>query len=234
MRSAKSDGNGRHLGMAVCIASAMLCAEPCLAGSVPYAKLVTSQIMFEQIPASARDKVIVRAAVTHADATDHSPIHLWVEDAGKRTDLPVGKDGVIDLELRQDWVDRGVTVTSDQPDKSLSVGVDIGIRQPAGQPITDAYLRDAVRQTQAVIAAGARQMAGFLALFVTPKVRGVKIKLARCCAETAILQLQGRSQRFAQDGKGEIGLTLAVLDAWDGGELALPAAVVSIDPWIDG
>jgi hypothetical protein len=217
------------------LAWAVTGASPASAGSVPYAKLVKPQIMFEKIPANERDKVRVRVALSHADASDHTPIHLWVTTGGKRTDLPLTPDGVLDWDLWPDWVAEGVIVSTDQPDKSLNadVNIDIGIAVPPERTIPDAYLRDAAAQTQKVIDIGARQMAGFLAFFVTPKVRGVKIKLARCCAEHATLADSGRTQEFPQDAGGRIGIPMAVLQAFGAGTLTVSAPVTGIDPWVD-
>ena len=215
------------------LAWAMFNTGSAVAGSVHYAKLVTAQTMFEKIPVAERNKVQVRVAVSHADASDHTPIHLWVTAGGKRTDLPLTPDGVLDMDLRPDWVAAGMIVSTDQADKSLKADVDIGIAVPPGLTIPDAYLRDAAAQAQRVIDAGARQMAGFLAFFVTPKVKGVKIKLARCCAEHAALADGGRSQDFQQDTAGQIGVSMTALQAFGSGTLTVSAPIRSIDPWAD-
>jgi hypothetical protein len=208
-------------------------AWPARAGSVPYAKLVAAQVMFEKIPRAERDKVRVRVAVSHAEAANHAPIHLWVEQAGQRADLPLAANGVLDMDLRQDWVDRGVVVQTDQPDRSLHADVDIGIVPPDGMPITDDYLRDAAEQSQAVIRAGARQIAGLFAVFVTPSVKGVKLTLARCCGETATVIAGHKRQDLVQDSKGQVSLTNAMLANFVGGAFSSSAPVTVIDPWVE-
>ncbi len=87
--------------------------------------------------------------------------------------------------------------------------IDNAIAVPAAQPVPTEYLRDAVRQSQAVITEGARQMAGMLAFFVTPKVRGVTIKLAKCGGESATLG----TDTLTQDSKGEIPWLSRLLEA---------------------
>ena len=208
-------------------------AGPALAGSIPYAKLVTAQILFEKVPTAERDHVRVRVAVSHADAANHGPIQLWVMDRGQRVALTLAANGVLDMDLRQDWIDSGMVVQTDQPDKSLRADVDVGIIVPANGRITDDYLRQAASQVQSVIRAGARQMAGVFAFFVTPTVKGVKLTLARCCTETAKMMSGGKRQDLVQDAKGQVSLPDSLLDSFQGGMFSASAPVTVIDPWIE-
>ena len=124
-------------------------------------------------------------------------------------------------------------VQTDAAQGSLREGFAIGIAVPKGRPIPVAYLADAARQVQAVLADGARQMAGFLAIFVTPKVHGVKVKLAPCCGMTATIRNGTRSEILAQASDGEVSLPDAMLANYADGDLVTSAPVTLIDPWVN-
>ncbi len=207
-------------------------ACPATAGTIHYAKLVAAETAFENLPVAQRDKILLRVVVAHEDNADHRPIHLWVDDGGTKTDIPLTASGAIDMKLRLDWIERAVLVQTDQPQGSLQGSADIGIAVPAARPITVAYLRDAVRQAQWVLDAGTRQAAGFLAMFVTPKVHGVKLTVSPCCTQIATLTGAAGHQDFRQDSAGQFSVPDAALATYDGGIVATRAPVTVIDPWI--
>jgi hypothetical protein len=216
----------------ISILACVVAAAPASAGTIHYAKLVAAETAFENLPAAQRDKIVLRVVVTHEDSADHRPIHLWVEDGGVKTTIPLTGSGAIDMALRADWIARAVLVQTDQPQGSLQGGVDIGIAVPGAGPIPVAYLRDAVRQAQFVLDAGTRQAAGFLAMFVTPKVRGVKLTVSPCCAQVAMLTGAAGHEDLRQDSAGQFSVGDAALAAYDGGSFATAAKVTVIDPWI--
>ncbi len=204
------------------------------AAQVAYERLIKAQAMFDALPPGQRDKVALKVLVVHENAADTSPIRMMVSFAGKTTAFgtPVGH-GVVLPPLRPDMVAGHAMVETGQVANSLREEIDIIIAVPARQPISVRYLLDAVQQAQEVLRAGARQMAGMLAVFVTPKVHGVVVGLTHCCGEVVVLQADDRRQSFTQDAKGDVVLSLSVLEGFDGGTLAASVPVVTIDPDVD-
>jgi len=201
------------------------------AAQVAYERLMKAQAMFDALPASQRDKLVLKVLVVHADAADTSPIRMTVSFAGKI--MPFGTSaghGVVLPPLRADMVAGNAMVETGQVANSLREEIAIAIAVPARQPISVRYLLDAAQQAQAVLRAGARQAAGMLAMFVTPKVDGVVVGLAHCCGEVAVLQADDRRRSFVEDAKGNVALSLSVLTQFDGGTLAASVPVVTIDP----
>jgi hypothetical protein len=196
--------------------------------------LAKAQAMFAAMPAAQRDKVILKVVVVHADPADKSPIHLMVNFAGKTAAFgtSVG-DGVVMPPLRPDLIAGNAVVETGQVANSLREQIDFTLAVPGTSPIPVRYLLDAAQQAQEVIRVGTRQMAGMLAVFVTPKVHGVVAGLARCCGEVVVLQANDRRQSFTQDAKGRVVLPLSVLEDFDGGMLSASAPVVMLDPDTD-
>jgi hypothetical protein len=193
---------------------------------------MAAEIAFQNLPLPQRDKILLHMVVTHEDNADHRPIHLWVQDGDTKTAITLTDSGQIETPLRPDWVNRAVLVQTDQPKGSLHEGVDIGIAIPAARPIPVAYLCDAIRQAQAALDAGTRQAVGFLAMFVTPKLRGVKLTASPCCTQTASLTGVSPPVSITQDANGQFSLDGTTLAAHDTAALAVTGAVAAIDPWM--
>jgi hypothetical protein len=204
------------------------------AAQVEYARLAKVQSVFNAIPPAQRDKVVLKVVLIHIDKADHSPIHLTVTQGGKTEAFGATlANGVVLPPLRQDLVAGGAMVETGQKPDTLREEVDITLALPAKRPIPVRYLLDAAQQAQEVIRAGARQMAGMLAIFLAPAVHGVVVGLGHCCGEIVVLQADDRRQSFTQDAKGRVALSLSVLERFDGGVLTASAPVVMLDPDTD-
>jgi hypothetical protein len=200
--------------------------------TIAYAKLAAFQASFDSIPPAQRDRLILSLQILHADPANHTPIHLWADLDGKRTDIPVAPDGDVALPTQPDWTVRGVMLQTDQPRHSLQLKLGLRIRPPPGTsfPVND--LADAVPQAQQAINTGARQLAGLLAIFATPTIHAIRISFPRCCTETVTLQASGRTV-LTQDKSGTITLPVDTLDAYRGGTLTASAPITKLDPSTD-
>jgi hypothetical protein len=209
-------------------------AGPARAAQVAYERLAKAQTLFAAIPLPQRDKIVLTVTVLHDDPADKSPVHLLVRFGGQTGELgrAVG-NGVVLPPLRPDMIAGNAMVETGQAANSLRERIDITLAVPGGQRIPVRYLLDAAQQAQAVMRAGARQLAGMLAVFVTPKVHGVIVGLAGCCGEVAVLQANDRRLSFTQDPKGKVSLPLTVLEDFVGGMLTASAPVVLLDPDAD-
>jgi hypothetical protein len=214
------------------VIGALLAAPPAWANaSIAYAKLMAVPITFDTMPAAQRDKLLLSVTVLHKSAADHTPIHMWVDDDSKRTDIPLDAAGNVTLTLQQNWVSRGLTVQTDQPTGTLDLSFNLAIQKPPSSGLTPGYLRDAVAQAQFVLDAGAHARLGFLAALVEPKVAGVKLKFAKS-GQTARLATAGHQTVFVQDDAGEVAISTEALDDAPEGVLTISAPLQGLGPWI--
>jgi len=220
----------RMLGIS---AGALVFAPIASDASIPYAKLMALPIMFDALPANKRDKLVLTVTVQHQAASDHSPIRLWAEIDGKRAAIKLTNAGLVDLPIQPKWVAAGVDVQTDQPKGSLVLSFSLSIKIPPGAVLRTGYLRDAARQAQYVLDAGTRARVGFLAALVSPKVSGVKMKLAVPHGQTARLVEGSRALPLSQDGDGEVMVPLRALDDFQDAALTVSSQVIEIGPWLN-
>jgi len=201
--------------------------------SIPYTKLMAVPIMFDALPASQRDKLVLTVTVQHQAASDHAPIHLWTEIDGRRAAIPLTDAGIVDLPIQPKWVAAGADVQTDQPTGSLVLSCNLSIKIPPGAVLRTGYLRDAARQAQYVLDKGTRSRVGFLAAFVSPKVSGVKMKLAVSHGQTARIVEGSRALPLSQDGDGEVMVPMRALDDFQDAALTVSSQVIEIGPWLN-
>ncbi len=158
--------------VAVCVTSRAF-TQSLETATIPYENLMALMVQFQAIPVAERDHVLFAPAVVHSNMADHSPIHLWVMDDGRRTDIPLDADGAVQAPLRSDWMANHVVVQTDQPKHSLSVAVSMLLVVPPGQSLPLSTLRTGLAQSYQVMRAGARALGGYLAQFAVPHMRHV-------------------------------------------------------------
>jgi hypothetical protein len=199
--------------------------------SLPYAKLVASQVAFAQLPLAERDKLLLNTVIRHADAANHTPIHAWVEAGGKRIDIPLAEDGAIQLPLQPDWITQDLTVQTDQPKGTLRAETDLQIAIPPLEKLTAAYLTAAASQAQAAITDGVRKMAGVLGLLFVPKVKGVEIKFDGCCKNT--VRFGASTASFPENASSVVDIPTATLAGLSAAGVSASGPIKSIGPWVD-
>jgi hypothetical protein len=187
-------------------------------------------VQFQAIPVAERDHVLFAPAVVHSNMADHSPIHLWVMDDGRRTDIPLDADGAVQAPLRSDWMANHVVVQTDQPKHSLSVAVSMLLVVPPGQSLPLSTLRTGLAQSYQVMRAGARALGGYLAQFAVPHMRHVTITLAGCCDGTVALTTPSGRAVLHQDAKGHIAVPDDLLASDAEGTLVASAPISKLDP----
>jgi hypothetical protein len=222
------NGRWRFLGFGGTVLAAWLLgggAARAENAAVPFARLAGFRGAFDAVPAAQRDKLIFLLSIGHVDKTNHAPIRAWVDDGGKRIEIPVGADGVVTLPARADWVARGVMVQTDQPKGTLNIEIDLAVKLPAGRTIAVAYLLDAVRQGNDAMRAGARQLGGYMAMLMAPVSKEVDITLAGCCGGTAMVD----GVVLRQAASGIVAIPLGVLQDHAPGALTLSAPATAID-----
>ncbi len=224
----RTHGERRNAKRVLLLAAAWLGgSQAAWAGSVPYEKLLSlsREAEFEAIPPASRDKVLFVAVISHADAADHTPIHLWVMDGTTRTDIPIGEHGRFHMPVRADWAARHLDVQTDQPTGSLRLTYDITLAPPQGLVIPIAYLRDGMAQVQEILRQAYRQTGGYLAQFAAPHFTRVKISFATCCGETAI----AGQVVMKEDATGNIVVPAEVLQGTGMLTLSAPGVVFDLE-----
>jgi len=200
--------------------------------TIPFAKLWAFQAAFNAIPAAQRDRIIFLVEFVHADKSNHTRVHAWVDADGKRTEIPADAYGGLSLPDRPAWAAQGVLVQTDQPSHSLQLGLDILVPPPAGDTIAVRDLLEAVRQANGAMRAGARQLGGYLAMLAAPTAKEVDITLAGCCGGSATLKGSSAPMALRQNREGVIAIPLGSLPSGDGGvvELSQPATKIDLFP----
>jgi hypothetical protein len=197
--------------------------------TIPFATLAQYQAMFNALPAAQRDKLIFVLGVQHRNDSDHSPIHMWVDRDGKRTDIPVGADGTVSLPDRPDWIAAGVAVQTDQPHGSLNLGIDMLIKPPAGKMAPVSYVLDGVQQANDAMRAGARKIGGYLAMLAAPSVHSVSIKLATCCDGSVTVNSAAGTVVVREDKSSVVAVAPGVLRDHADGTITASAPIMVLD-----
>ncbi len=201
--------------------------------AIPFAQLAKFNTAFNAIPAEQRDKLIFVLQIEHADKTNHAPIHAWVDADGTRTDIPVDPDGTIHLPDRPAWVSQGVMLQTDQPRHTLNTGIDLFVPLPPGRSIPVHYLLDAVQQGNAAMRAGARQLGGYMAMFMAPAAKQVDIAFPTCCNATATVQGTAAPIVLKQGPDGTISIALSTLHDNPDGTITLSVPPAKLDLFPD-
>ena len=197
-------------------------------GTIPYARLHSMQTAFAGIAPAERDKLRFAVVIKHDDPANQAPIGLYVEQGGQRTPIPVSASGAVDLPSRDDWAKQGVLVRTDQPKGSLTVTISLSILPPAAQTVPVGYLIAGMRQAQAALRTGYRQVGGLAGAFAVPTLRVVRAKLTGCCGQTAVFQ--GKTDAVPrQDSAGVIALPLALLQGHASDTLVFSSRVQTFD-----
>jgi hypothetical protein len=187
-------------------------------------------VAFDAIPVSERNHVVAGVLVTHGDAGNHAPIILWVQSDGKRIDLPLNADHAYFGPVRADWIAQNLVVQSDQPRHSIEAGFGLWIAPPPARTVPLAYVRDGMKQTDAILRIGARHVGGYLAQFAAPVMHHVALTLAGCCDGTVSLDIAGAKTVLRQDKSGIVSLPDAALADGQNGTLTASADIIKIDP----
>jgi hypothetical protein len=204
-----------------------LAAGPVVAA--PYGTLMRTRVIFDGLAPARRDRLELVLRMLHHDKADASPVHLYVDDAGKHVPLTVDESGTLPAVVNPDYLARDVPVLSDPPHLALDMDISLHIVTPPGPAVKMVDLQAGVAQAQDVFRAGARAMGGMLAVLAAPSVHGVAVKPVTCCDVVARLEAGSRSMTVAEGKDGLIRISNAALADFTAGTLRLTAPI----SWID-
>jgi hypothetical protein len=151
---------------------------------------------------------------------------LQLKVNGEVVPVAVAADGTVKMAFRQDWVDAGAVLQSNQPKGRVVVSLNFVSRVPLGVRMSYAQLTEAAP----VLEKGIREMAG-LASFLAPEVKSFTLKFAQV-PQTLLLTLpDGKKRSYKTDAKGL--LVLPWEPKWAAGIVELSAPLKGIDQTLD-
>ena len=149
-------------------------------------------------------------------------LRLQVKVNGQLIPVAIAADGSIQLPIRQDWVEAGAVLQSNQPKGVVAVSMNFDTRTPAGTQMSYAKLTESAP----VIERGIADMAGLMS-FMAPDVKALVLKFAGP-GHTAVLTLPGGKQKsWKADSQGRLELPWE--PKWAAGTVELSAPLAGID-----
>jgi hypothetical protein len=136
--------------------------------------------------------------------------------------VSVAADGRVNLPFRQDWVDAGAVLRSNQPKGRVLVSMNFNSRVPPGVRMSYARLTEAAP----VLERGIEEIAGFMS-FMAPGVKTFTLSFDKP-PQTALITLpDGKKKSYRTDAKGLIVLPWE--PKWAAGIVELSAPLKGID-----
>jgi hypothetical protein len=181
-----------------------LAAAPTLADwrDIPYANIAKMPMTLKKVDPQKIFAFSFRARPGAGLTALPADFRLQVKAGGQLLPVPVQADGRFELPIRQDWVDNGAVLQSNQPKDRVLIDMTINSRTPPGTRMSYAQLTESVP----VMERGIKEMAGMMS-FLAPKVRELILSFDKASAQTVSLTLPGgRKLLWKTDAKGQAKL----------------------------
>ena len=139
-----------------------------------YQRMYELLYQFRSLPESQTDHLAFAIRLQDEDGRIPADIEAWIDYGARRVEVPVDQFGLLELPVSPQLAAANASVTINQPEGSLAMGLSMIIRQPPrDQSLDVAWLVEGMRQADAVMQARAR-----IAEHLVPEAIGVTLKFA--------------------------------------------------------
>lgn len=189
---------------------------------IPYAEMAKAPMTLAQVDPQKVFTYRFKAKPGKGFTTLPPDLRVQVKVGDQVVPVPVRPDGTVELPIRQDWVDAGAVLQSNQPKGRAPIRMDLDARVPPGTRMSYARLTEAAP----ILEKGIRQMAGMMS-FMAPGVESFKLEFERA-PQTVVLTLPGGKKRsWKTDARGVVVLPWE--PKWAAGLVELSAPLKAID-----
>jgi len=165
---------------------------------IPYADIAKMPLTLKKVDPQKIFTTTLKAKPGEGQTALPADFRLQVKVGAQTIPVLIQPDGAIELPMRQDWVDSGAIVQSNQSKGRVKVDLTIDSRTPPGTRMSYAQLTESVP----VMERGIKEMAGMMS-FMAPKVRELILRFGTGSPQTVTLTLPGgKKMLWKSDAKG--------------------------------
>lgn len=189
---------------------------------IPYAEVAKMPMKLAKIDPQKVFTVRLQARPGKGHARLPADFRLQVKVGGQVVPVGIRPDGIVELPFRQDWVDAGAVLQSNQPKDRAPMSMNFVSRVPPGTRMSYGQLTE----SGPILEKGISEMAGMMS-FMAPDVESFTLKFDKS-PQTLLLTLpNGKQRSFRSNAKGEIVLPWE--PKWTAGVVELSAPLKGID-----
>lgn len=189
--------------------AALLLAQPMVhatanaaeSGTVSYRRVYELLHQFRNLP--AKDTTHLRFLARAKDPDGNAPARFIIRQGNAPIVIEVNRHGLFDIPMDPELAELNPLMHAEPALPMLRLGLAIVIRVPSNGTPDVAWLRDAVRQTNAVMLARAR-----VAPERIPQARGVTLRFSHGSNPHVLLRTTGDERKLLLDDDGRINLRL--------------------------
>lgn len=189
---------------------------------IPYADVAKAPMQLGRIDPQKVLTLRFKAQPGKGHSTIPADFRLQVKVGGQLVPVPVTADGVVQLPIRQDWVDAGAVLQSNQPKNRVLVRMSIDSRVPPGTRMSYAQLTESAP----ILEKGIGEMAGMMS-FMAPGVVSFSLRFESLPQTLLLTTPDGRKRSYKTDAQGVIVLPWE--PKWAAGTVELSAPLKGID-----
>lgn len=191
-----------RLGLAGLLALAAAAPAAAEWRDIPYDAIAKLPLTIKKVDTQKIFTATLKARPGDGQTTMPADFRLQVKVGEQLVPVVIHPDGRVDLPVRQDWVDAGAVIQTNQPKGRVKVDFSIDSRTPPGTRMSYAQLTESVP----VMERGIKEMAGMMS-FLAPKVRELILRFDQGSPQTVTLTLpDGKKKLWKSDAKGHARL----------------------------